>query len=90
MLQVTDEAGEVSPISFDWEEDGEILKINIDSVISSAPFAEPISGAVGERYECLINGKLKHLFYRKIQPRKWFVIKEVNEIEYNAFYKLGE
>ena len=88
MIQMTDESGKAWPLAFDWEEDGEVMRVSIDRVVSNIPFAEQKSGVVGDRYECIINGKLENLYYGKIQPRKWFVIKEVSEKEYKAFYRL--
>jgi len=88
MIQMTDEDGKAWPLAFDWEENGEITRVRIDRVISSMPFAEQRSGAVGDRYECIINGKLDYLYYGIIQPRKWFIVKNVSEEEYKAHYRI--
>lgn len=90
MIQLTDRNGETRPLAFDWkdEETGEIARIKIERVISHMPFAEQKSGIVGDRYECVIDGKEDYLFYTILKPRKWFKLKAVNEAEYKAYYKL--
>ena len=88
MIQMTDEDGQAWPLAFDWEENGDITRVKIDRVVSRMPFAEQRSGAVGDRYECIINGRLDYLYYGIIQPRKWFIVKSVSEDEYKAYYHI--
>jgi hypothetical protein len=89
MVQMTDKRGNVWPVAFDWESgDGGIIHVEVDRVRSCVPFAEQKSGAVGDRYECVINGKTEYLYLSKLQPRKWFRVVEVNKDTYNRWYKL--
>jgi len=89
MIQVTEKDGCVRPLSFDWEnQDGSTAHVIIGRVISITPSAERKSGAVGDRYECEVEGRIEYLYYAKLQPRKWFLIQKVSEAEYNAYYRL--
>ena len=89
MFQLTETDGTAWPISFDWENsDGKKVEVAIDRVFSVTKEAELKSGAVGDRYDCEIEGKREYLYYTKLAPRKWFKIEEVTEAEYNSYYKL--
>jgi len=89
MIQLTEKNGCVWPLSFDWENrDDGTVHVEIDRVISITPAAERRNGAVGDRYECDIDGRTEYLFYTKLQPRKWFLIQKVSEAEYTNYYKL--
>ena len=90
MIQLTECDGKAWPLAFDWvdEESGETIRVEIEHVEPCIPHAEQKSGAVGDRYECIINGRIEYLYYTILQPRKWFKLKPVNEAEYKAYYKL--
>jgi hypothetical protein len=89
MIQMTEKDGRAWPLAFDWEnDDGDVSRVKIDRVISCAPDAERKSGAVGDRYECMINGRAEYLYYAKVHPRKWFLVRPVSEKEYNDYYRL--
>lgn len=90
MIQLTGCDGKAWPLAFDWvdEVSGETIRVEIERVISSMPHADQLSGTVGDRYECLINGQTEYLYYTVLQPRKWFKLKPVSEAEYRAYYKL--
>ena len=89
MIQLTEKDGCVWPLAFDIEDrDSETVHVKIGRVISITPAAERKSGAVGDRYECDVNGRTEYLYYSKLQPRKWFLIQKVSKEEYNHYYKL--
>ena len=89
MIQLTEKNGAAYPIAFDWEnEDGSVNRVKINGVVTVMPSAERKSGAVGDRYECEIEGRIEYLYYSKLPPRKWFLIQKVSEKEYNEYYKL--
>jgi hypothetical protein len=89
MLQMTDKRGNVWPVAFDWEgENGEIIRVEIERVRSCVPFAEQKSGTVGDRYECVIDGKIEYLYYALLKPRKWFRVLPVCESDYSGYYGL--
>ena len=90
MIQLTDRAGKVWPLAFDWidEETGKMIRVEVEHVKPPTPYAEQKSGAVGDRYECKINGQSEYLYYTVLQPRKWFKLQPVSEEAYNAYYKL--
>ena len=90
MIQLTERDGKAWPLAFDWvdETTGDLVRVEIDRVVSCEPFAEQRSGAVGDRYECEINGRSEYLYYSIISPRKWFFIKKVTQEEYERYYKL--
>ena len=89
MIQHTDKEGRVYPIAFYWNDsDDQQFKVDIDRVVSVTRQAEPISGAIGDRYECEIDGKREILYYSLIQPRKWFKVVPVSKNEYEAYYKM--
>jgi len=89
MLQFTHRDGKTRPVAFDWPNvDGINQRVNIDRVISVCPFAEQKRGAVGDRNECEIEGKIEYIFYAKLMPQKWFKIVSASEQEYNAYYRL--
>jgi hypothetical protein len=90
MIQLTERDGKAWPLAFDWidEETGRPVRVEIERVLSAIPCAERKSGAVGDRYECLIDGRQECLYYTVLQPRKWFRLKPVSEEEYKAYYKL--
>jgi hypothetical protein len=89
MIQLTKRDGKAWPIAFDWKnENGENIRVNIDRVLSCAPYAEQKSGTVGDRYECVIEDRIEYIYYGIVQPRKWFKVQPVNEEEYNRYYKL--
>ena len=90
MIQLTERDGKAWPLAFDWldEETGKTIRVEVERVISAVPCAERKSGTVGDRYECIINGRLDYLYYTVLQPRKWFKLKTVSEEEYNAYYRL--
>lgn len=89
MLQITERDGRAWPLSFEWtdRDEGEI-QVSIDRVVTVTPAAERKSGAVGDCYECEIKGRIEYLYYSKIQPRKWFLVQNVDETAYNDYYKL--
>jgi len=89
MIQLTEKDGCVLPLAFDWEDpDGSVARVKIDRVVSVTPAAERKSGAVGDRYECEIEGRTEYIYYAKLQPRKWFLVQNVSEAEYNTYYRL--
>jgi len=89
MMQFTDHNGKVWPVSFDWRQpNGEKIRVEIDRVLPSIPCAEQISGAVGDRYECFIDGQPEYLYYSILSPRKWFKVVEVSQEEYNEYYPI--
>lgn len=90
MIQLTEPDGKAWPLAFDWEdeESGEKIRVEIEHVLPCIPHAEQKCGAVGDRYECVINGRLEYLYYSVLQPRKWFRLKPVSEAEYKAYYRL--
>lgn len=90
MIQLTECDGRAWPLAFDWtdRESGETLHVKIERVVSCVPCAERKSGAVGDRYECVINDRIEYLYYTVLQPRKWFRLKPVTEAEYKAYYRL--
>ena len=89
MIQLTKKNGCVLPLSFDWENRDEgAVHVKVDRVVSITPAAERKNGAVGDRYECEVEGRREYLYYTKLQPRKWFLIQKVSETEYNNYYKL--
>ena len=89
MIQLTKKDGQVWPIAFDWPDmNGIPMRVNIDKIISVTPLAEQKSGTVGDRYECEIGGRIEHIYYTKLTPRKWFKIMSVSEQEYKDYYKL--
>ncbi|MDR0818046.1 MAG: hypothetical protein LBN43_00525 [Oscillospiraceae bacterium] len=89
MVQMTDKRGQAWPVAFDWEtDDGEVIRVEIDRIRSCVPFAEQKSGTVGDRYECIINGKTEYLYFTIRAPRKWFKLKPVTEEEYKRYYRL--
>ena len=90
MTQLTKRDGKVWPVAFDWRAaNGDTVHVDIDKVLPNVlPCAEQRSGAVGDRYECEINGQLEYLYYSILTPRKWFKVVEVSVEEYNEYYKL--
>ena len=90
MLQLTMRDGKAYPVAFDWRDpNGDIIHVDIERVSPAIiPCAEQRSGAVGDRYECLINGQTEYLYYSILAPRKWFKVVEVSKEVYNAYYKL--
>lgn len=90
MIQLTERNGKAWPLAFDWvdDESGETIRVEIERVVSSIPYAEQKSGTVGDRYECIVNGQIEYLYYTILQPRKWFKLKQVSEAEYRAYYRL--
>lgn len=91
MLERNDKDGKITPLAFYYTNNaGEISRIKVDKVISCIPMADIKCGAVGDRYECMVDGKREYLYYSVLQPRKWYRIEYVTEEEYNAYYKLPE
>ena len=88
MIQLTERDGTAWPLAFDWNSDGETKRVEIDRVVSRMPLAEQKSGAVGDRYECSINGELEDLYYSILSPRKWFRLLPVSEDAYKKYYKI--
>ena len=89
MIQLTEKDGKAYPLAFDWEDaDSPPTRVKVSRVLSVVPCSEIRSGAVGDRYECEIEGRQEYLYYTRLQPRKWFLIREVGEEEYNAYYHL--
>lgn len=89
MIQQTDTDGRTWPVAFDWPDtDGVPYVVNIDKVVGVTPQADQKSGTVGDRYECMIEGKVQYVYYTKLTPRKWFLIVPATQEEYNAYYKL--
>ena len=90
MIQFTCRDGKVWPLAFDWPDEvtGEVTRMEVERVLSYAPYAEQKSGTVGDRYNCIVNGRQEYLYYTLLQPRKWFILKTVSEEEYKAYYKL--
>ena len=80
MIQLTERDGRAWPLAFDWkdEETGETIRVKVDRVLSRLPSAEQKSGTVGDRYDCVINGRQEYLYYTLLQPRKWFILKKVS------------
>jgi hypothetical protein len=89
MLQMTDKHGKVWPVAFDWDgENGEIKRVEIERVRDCLPYAEQKSGVVGDRYECVIDGKTEYLYYALLKPRKWFRLIAVDKNDYAGYYGL--
>jgi len=89
MIQLTERNGKAWPLSFGWTDaQGAKIRVDVEKVIAVVPFAEQKSGAVGDRYECIINGQTEYLFFTIRQPRKWFKLKEVTEAEYKQYYPI--
>ena len=89
MLQITEKDGHVLPLAFYWKDNNEsMVRVKIDRVITVTPSAERKSGAVGDCYECEVQGRIEYLYYSKLQPHKWFIIQKVSKEEYNNYYKL--
>jgi hypothetical protein len=89
MIQLTSRDGKAWPLAFDWEDEGgATVRVEIERVVGNVPFAEQKSGAVGDRYECVINGQSEYLYYTVLAPRKWFKLKQVSREEYERYYKL--
>ena len=60
--------GKLIPKTIIWKDDE---KFDIDKVISADRRASTKAGGVGMRYECLIGGHIKYIFYE--DDNKWFV-----------------
>ena len=89
MMQQTDTSGNTWPVAFEWPDtDGASHEVRIDRVVRVTPQADQKSGAVGDRYECMIEGKVQYIYYTKLTPRKWFLIVPATQEEYNSYYKL--
>ena len=89
MFQYTEVDGKTWPVTFKWPDaDGVISDVTIDKILNVTPEAEQKSGAVGDRYECEIEGKVVLIYYTKLAPRKWFKIVPCTEMEYNSYYRL--
>ena len=83
--------GEKRPLAFEWEtDDGEIITVTIDDVVSSLPMAEQKAGITGDRYTCVINGHLEFLWYGMLEPRAWYKQIEVSKEEYERNFPLPE
>ena len=90
MIQLTERDGKAWPLSFGWVDGhGAKIRVSIEKVIAVIPFAEQKSGLVGDRYECLIDGRTEYLFFTILQPKKWFKLKEVSETEYKRYYRIS-
>ena len=91
MIQYTGSDGVTWPLAFKWPDaDGLLVEVKIDSIKSMIPIAEPVSGTVGDRYECEIDGQIVYIYYTKLAPRKWFKIVPCTEQEYKRFYKFRD
>jgi hypothetical protein len=91
MIQLTEQDGQVWPMEFVWRNDeGERIRIRVEDVKPPMPLAEQKSGAVGDRFECVIDGQVEYLYYSKLQPRKWFKLLPVSKEEYEAYYGLPD
>ncbi len=91
MIQLTEPDGKVWPIEFEWQdENGERIRLRVTDVKPPIPLAEQKSGTVGDRYECVINGRPDYLYYTRLTPRKWFKVLPVNKEEYEFFYRLPD
>jgi len=91
MLERNDKDGKITPIAFYLEDpNGDKTRIKIEKVINCEPIAELKSGMVGDRYECLIDGQREYLYYSKLLPRHWYIIKKVTEEEYIKYYPLPD
>jgi len=89
MFHFTQRDGRTWPVAFKWPDvDGVNMDVTIDKIISVTPEAEQRAGAVGDRYECEIEGKIVYIYFTKLAPRKWFKIVPCTEHEYNSYYKL--
>ena len=89
MFHFTQVDGKTWPVAFKWPDvDGVTVDVTIDRIISVTSEAEQKSGAVGDRYECEIEGKTVYIYYTKLAPRKWFKIVPCTENEYNSYYRL--
>jgi hypothetical protein len=88
MVQLTEKNGAVLPIGFYLDDDnGEEVHVVIDRVLHVSADAEQKSGAVGDRYECMIQGRREYLYFAIVQPRKWFLLREVSKEDYEGFYR---
>lgn len=90
VIERNDVDGKVTPVALCFVDDQAIERFAKIRVLKCAPAADVQSGAVGERYDCVIMGKRESLYYGLLQPRSWFRIETVSETEYNAFYPLPE
>ena len=89
MFQYTEADGKTYPVAFKWTDaDGVPMEVRIDRINSIATLAEQKSGTVGDRYECVIEGKIVYIYYTKLAPRKWFKIVPCSELEYKSYYRL--
>ena len=90
IIQMTERDGTAWPIAFDWNENGETARIEIDRVLSRMPLAEQKAGVVGDCYSCTINGAPEDLYYSVLAPRKWFRLVPVDETTYKRYYRLPD
>lgn len=83
--------GDKRPLAFEWvEDDGEIHTVTIDDVSAPMPMAEQKAGIVGDRYTCIIKGRIEYLWYGLLEPRHWFMQIEVTREEYERNFPLPE
>ena len=90
MIQYTEEDGKVWPMDFEYVDPRteEATHVHIDNVITWMSMAELKHGAVGDRFECDIGGRIEYVWYSKTLPRHWFILVPVSKEEYEAFYRL--
>lgn len=90
MIQYTETDGKVWPMDFDYEDPRtlELVHVHIERVKTWLSTAEMKHGAVGDRFECIIEGQIDYVWYSKTQPRQWFILLPATKEEYEAFYRL--
>ena len=72
VIERNDVDGKVTPVALCFVDDQAIERFAKIRVLKCAPAADVQSGAVGERYDCVIMGKRESLYYGLLQPRSWF------------------
>ena len=92
MMQITDKNGFAKPVAFKWQEyeGAEVVTVGIDYILSTMPIAEQKAAVVGDRYECMIGGKIDYIWYGMLEPRRWFRLRPVTQEEYEEHYPLPE
>jgi hypothetical protein len=91
MVQLTSSDGSTKPLSFEHvDECGKRVRVHIDKVVGVISIAEQKSGTVGDRYECIIDGRTIYLYYGRIVPRIWFMLRDVSREEYEAYYDIDK
>lgn len=90
MIQYTEMDGKVWPLEFDYDDPhtDENVHVKITRVKTYLSMAEAKHGAVGDRFECDIDGIIDYVWYSKVQPRQWFILIPATKEEYEAYYAL--